>query len=138
MPPVPSLQALIICEKIIEEARTKNRSLINIFTRVLSPQVPVQIASLALYARLTDAEGEYVFRVDVVALSDDKRIAQIVSRPVSLVDRLRGMEIALPFPREMVFQVYGKYEFQLYANDVFLGHASINIAPLGPEPENNG
>jgi hypothetical protein len=134
MDPIPSVQAILICEKIIEEARTRTKSLINIFNRINTLNVPIGI-KLALYARLTDAEGAYEFRINVVQLSDDRKIAQIVSRPLQIADRLLSFELAIQFPMPIQFEAFGKYEFQLYANDVFLGHTTILVNKIEGPPD---
>lgn len=136
MDPIPSVQAILLCEKIIEEVETHNKSLISIFNRVNSIGIPVAVR-LALYARLTDAEGTYVFKIDVVRLADDKKIAQIISAPLEIADRLRSFELAIQFPVPIQFEAFAKHEFQLYANDVFLGHTAIVINKVEGPPHAN-
>ncbi len=130
MNPVPSVQAILTCEKIIEEAHTGKKTLVNIFTAVNSPGVPVAL-SMGLYARATDAEGTYEFRLDLVHLPSDKVVSSVtMSPPVQSTDRLTPMEIVIHIP-QIVLPEFGKYEFQLYANAVFLAHVSVDIVQIG-------
>lgn len=129
MNPVPSLQAMLICEKVIEEARSGKKSLINIFTGIVAHGLPVPV-SMALYVRLTDGEGTYVFRVDAVHLPSDKKVASATLPGLESTDRLKPMEVVIEIPR-IDFAESGKYEFQFYGNEVFLGHASVDIVVEG-------
>ena len=67
MEPVPSVIAILLCDRIIEEVGTHKKTLVGIFDRINVP-APVRMP-LAFYARLTDAEGKYKFRVDVMFLN---------------------------------------------------------------------
>ena len=133
MNPIPSVQAMLVCEKIIEEAGSGKKSLINLFTEVRSNGLPVSMA-MALYVRLTDGEGMYVFKVDIVHLQTDKKIASATLPGIESTDRLRPMEVVILIPR-IDFGEAGKYEFQIYANDVFLGHSSVDVGVAGAKPD---
>jgi hypothetical protein len=130
--PVPSVQAILLCEKIIEEAGTGKKSLIGIFTGISTVGFPCQMA-MAIYARLTDGEGVYHFRFDLVHLPTDKKVASATLPPLQSADRLSPMEVVVQIPA-IQFAEPGKYEFQMYANDVFLGHASADLILKGEVP----
>jgi hypothetical protein len=125
MNPIPSVQAILMCEKIIQEAETKKQSLISIFTAIHAPSLPVHM-SMGLYARLTDGEGTYEFKIDIVHLSDDRKVASATLPGLESKDRLAPMEVVVHIPH-IQFDSAGKYEFQLSADGVFLGHASVDV-----------
>jgi hypothetical protein len=138
MNPIPSIQAILTCEKIIVEAGSGKKSLISIFTGVHHSGLFPFSFSMALYVRLTDCEGRYVFRVDVVHLQSDKRIGSATLPGVESTDRLTPMEVVIQIPR-IDFQEAGKYEFQIYGDDVFLGHTSVDVLTVeGGEKPNAG
>lgn len=126
--PVPSVQAILLCEKIIEEAVTGKKSLVNIFTGINSLGLPV-IMSMGLYARMIDGEGNYEFKIDLVHLPTDRKIGTIVMPSIHATDRLRAMEVVIHIPR-IEFPEFGKYEFQLFGDNVFLGHVSIDVVDM--------
>jgi len=125
MNPIPSVQAMLICEKIIEEAETRKKSLINIFSGIKSTGLP-SVLSMGLYARLTDGEGSYQFRFDIIHLPSDEKIASATLPALPVTDRLAPMEVVVVIP-QIKFEKIGKYEFQMYADDVFLGHVSVDV-----------
>jgi hypothetical protein len=129
MNPVPSVQAILLCEKIIEEAGTSKKSLIGIFLGIKAPSVPVGM-SMGIYARMTDAEGQYRFRIDLVHLPSDDRVASVVFPPFTSHGRLETTEIVVHVPK-IDFPRFGKYEFQLYCDDVFIGHTSLDVVQGG-------
>jgi hypothetical protein len=135
MNPLPSVVAMLTCEKIIEEAGTGKKSLISIFTGVHHAGGFPFSLSMALYVRLTDGEGQYVFRVDILHLQSDKKIGSATLSPgIEPMDRLAVMEVSIHIPR-IDFPEPGKYEFQFYANDVFLGHASVEVTGGGEKSD---
>ncbi len=46
-----------------------------------------------------------------------------------ITNRLATLDIALTF-RTLVFPTFGKYEFQLFANNMYLGRAVLNCRRL--------
>jgi hypothetical protein len=122
--PVPTLLAMLLCDTVIQDVQTTKKSLIGIFTQVNAFQFPIQI-NVTMFARLTDAEGKYRFRLDVVNLTENKQIFSLPT-PADL-----EAESQLSFA-ELVLQVQGlpipspgKYEFQLWGNDAYLGRTTM-------------
>ena len=125
MEPIPSVIAILLCDRIIVEAETHKKTLIGIFERINVP-APAKIP-LAFYARMTDAEGQYKFRVDAISLKDDRRVVRVETSRIQIESRLGVMELGLNLP-PVTFPVAGRYEFQLYGNDVYLGHVTVDVA----------
>jgi hypothetical protein len=50
-------QALIICDQMIEEAKTGKKSLIGIFNNIFSATFPAQHPKMCVYASLTNGRG---------------------------------------------------------------------------------
>lgn len=123
--PVPTLVSLLLCDTVIQDAVTSKKSLIGMFVQVNAVAFPTTV-NLALFARLTDAEGKYRFRTDVVNLNEDKTVLSLPPTVdleakdqlafVELVMQIQGLPIPSP----------GKYEFQLWGNDVYLGRTVMD------------
>lgn len=107
------------------------KSLIGVFENLNSPVFPVA-TRLAVYAKLLDADGSYDFLIRLVSLKDEKKIADVQGKNVVL-NSSTSSELVLNISG-LVLPEPGKYEFQLYANDVYLHRATINAAfvPGGP------
>jgi hypothetical protein len=128
MATVPSALAILICDQIITEAQTQKKTLVGVFDKIWGPQLPVA-QRLGFFARITDAEGDYKFTIRVVRLDDaEELIGQMDSPTMHLDDRLSGIDLALNLPA--MFPKFGHYEFQLYANDQYIGRAKIDVVKL--------
>ena len=58
--------ALLLCDSVIVDERSKKKTLVGVFNRVWAKQFPTTYSPLTIYARLTDAQGRYDFRIDYV------------------------------------------------------------------------
>jgi hypothetical protein len=133
--PIPTLLAFIVCDTVIQDAATQKRTLVGVFDQVASPMAPFQINNLGLYAKLVEGSGSYEMKVRLVNLKDESPVMEIkVTVQWNKPDD--PMELGINFAG-IPIREFGTYEFQLYANDVFVGRALVKAAkfqlpPLGP------
>ena len=138
--PIPSVVAMLICDQIINEEGTNKKSLIGVFENFNSPVFPVLMPRLAVYVKLVDAQGEYVFKLRLVGLKNESLVAEFGIQ-ANIVDASHHSELALnignlPIPEP------GKYEFQLYYEEIFLHRVTIEAnqisggVPWQPPPMN--
>jgi hypothetical protein len=125
MSPVPSVLAVLVCDSVIIDSQTGKQTVVGIFDDVHSPNAPFS-QRLGFYARMTDAEGEYKFTVRVVYLGDEEKVVGgLETGTVIARARLGNLNLALNLP-PVPFPEFGRYEFQLFANGVFIGRAVVN------------
>jgi hypothetical protein len=128
---IPTLLALLICDYAIVEQQTQKKTLVGLFEDIHSPEVPFA-QKLAIFARLTDLEGDYQFTMVLVRLTPEGE--EIVARggvqQLTVTDRLMNVDIALNLPIT-VFPAFGKYEFQFFSNESFLGRAVLHCHKMG-------
>jgi hypothetical protein len=122
-PTVPTVLALLLCDQVIIDAQTKKKSLIGIFDNINWFGNPAPV-TLAVYAKLKDAQGAYNFNVRVVSLKDESVITNLEIKGVSIPNPLQSVELAFNMVG-LQFREPGKYEFQLYANDIYLGRITM-------------
>ena len=132
MPPVPSVLAILTCDQVIVDAASQKKTLVGVFDAVWAARFPA-IQGFGFYARLTDLEGKYKFVIRVIQLDGEKPIGVLESHEISSTDRLGIIEMALNFP-PVPFPSPGHYEFQLFANDVYLGRAVFSVDKLQLPP----
>ncbi len=136
--PIPTLLAFLICETVIHDAETQKKTLVGLFDQYLSSALPCQIAGLGLYAKLVEGSGQYMFKIRMVSLKDESQVLElstpgnwpVAEAPLEFGVNIRGIPIL----------AFGAYEFQLYANDVYLGRAVFSVEklqlpqlPFGPQ-----
>lgn len=125
--PHPALLAMLICDQAIREGGTNKVSLIGIFGQIFARGFPFEwIRPVALYARLTDAQGQYRMRVELVRIADEQAVGRGDFETPTIADRMRAHEITLEFNR-LRFEQPGRYEFRLFANDRYVGGAVLNV-----------
>jgi hypothetical protein len=132
--PIPTLLAFIVCDTVIQDAATNKRTLVGVFDRVQSAVAPLAINSLGLYAKLVEGSGKYEIRVRLVNLKDESPVMEIKAG-ADWINPDEPMEMAFNF-QGIPVPAFGTYEFQLYANDIFLGRAILKVdklvLPVGP------
>jgi hypothetical protein len=109
---------MLLCDQIITEEGTKKKSLIGVFENFGSLTFPVLFPRLAVYVKLADAIGDYLFKLRVVKLKDESLIAE-VGIQARIADASHYAELALTMGNIPVPEP-GKYEFQLYAGENYL------------------
>jgi len=134
--PIPSVVAMLICQRVIVEQGTGMKSLIGVFENLNSFAFPAPV-SVAVYAKLLDAEGNYDFLIRLVNLRDETKIADVEAKSFALTSATSS-ELVLNIAG-LVLPEPGKYEFQLYANDAYLHRATMNAiliqgGPPWPQP----
>jgi hypothetical protein len=121
---------MLVCDQAIREEGTGKVSLIGIFENIASPSFPLIHPTLSVYVKLTDAEGKYRLRLELVQL-ETATIAATGEADIAAPDRMGSFEINfslgnLPFP------LPGLYEFRLLANGRYLGSKSLNVVASKP------
>ncbi len=135
--PTPSLSAMLVCETIITDKITGRCSIINVFNHFRGKSLPMRIARVAVYARVTDAEGEYAFKLELVKLKDLQIVGTQTAPPVKIQDRMAVYELAF-FMHNTTFGAAGPYEFRLYADGNFVGnHSFVVVVPAKKKEEHN-
>jgi len=126
--PLPSVVAMLICDQIINEEGTNKKSLIGVFESFYSPVFPVLMPRLAVYIKLIDAEGEYQCKLRLVKLRDESLIAEFGIQ-VNVRDSSHHAEVALNMGNLPIPEA-GKYEFQLYYEEIFLHRVTIDAIEI--------
>jgi hypothetical protein len=121
--PIPSVVAMLVCDQVIAEQGTNKKSLIGVFEVFHAFGFPTMIPRISIYVKLADAFGKYHFKLRLVKLKDESLVAEI-GIDADVTDSAHYSELALnmgnlPFPEP------GKYEFQLYAGDVYLHRVTM-------------
>lgn len=125
---VPVLVAALLCDSAVADPTTGKKNLIGIFDKIWAGSFPTG-RPLSFYGKMTDAEGSYSLKVQIVHADKNKRIGK-VSGEVGVANRLDAFDFVISFP-PVLFEDPGRYEFQVFMNDVYVGRAVLD-AQLGP------
>ena len=123
---VPLLVAALICDVAVTDPSTGKVSLIGIFSSINVGTFPTQRA-MSLYLKTVDAEGRYEFEVRYVKRATGEVLAQAQGELMAR-DRLKASDLSIGFP-PLPIPTEGRYEFQIWANSMFLGTAFVDAVP---------
>ncbi len=119
----PLLVAALLCDVAVADPTTGKKNLIGIFDRVNVGEFPTE-RPICLYFKIADAEGYYQFDVRYVRTGTDEILAGAES-DLTIENRLSSQDLYIPFP-PLPIPEPGRYEFQIWANSMFLGATSMN------------
>ena len=125
---VPLLVAALVCDVAVEDPSTGKKSLIGIFNKVHASNFPTS-RTISLYCKIVDAEGFYNLDVRYIQVGTSKVLAQ-TKGGLTVQDRLGSTDMHISFPNLQI-PTMGMYEFQIWANAMFLGSTSIEAVLLG-------
>lgn len=120
---VPVLVAVLVCDTAAADQATGKKSLIGIFDRVNVRTFPSQ-RPMSVYVKLTDAEGSYKIQVRYVQTSSGQELARAEGEK-EFANRLGSLDFYILLP-PMPIPSEGRYEFQVFANDIYLGGTFID------------
>lgn len=123
--------AALVCDAAATDPITRKKSLIGIFDRLWGGQFPTQ-RPVSVYIKLTDAEGEYKIEIRFVQVSNGQALAGAIGQ-VRIDNRLNSVDMVMDSP-PLPIPAEGRYEFQVYANDIYLGGTFIDVLPRPSQP----
>jgi hypothetical protein len=116
---------MLICDHAIREEGSGKISLIGIFEQINAASVPVPHPALSVYAKVTDAQGEYDLSLDLVRLEDLMVIGHGEAH-ATVADRLVPTELLFNLAW-LLFERAGEYEFRLSANGRYVASKSFRV-----------
>jgi len=131
---LPVLSAVLLCDTAATDPVSHKKSLIGIFDRMYVGKFPAS-RPIRVYVRLADAQGQYNLTIRLAKAADASALAEVKAN-FTVVDRRASTDFVVPtyaYP----FPEAGLYEFQVIANDSYLGAAALNVE-LMPERERPG
>jgi hypothetical protein len=128
---IPFVTAILLCDQAITEAGTGKKTLVGIFDRIVTKSIPAEHGPFWLYAKMTDLFGSNRIRLEMIHLKTEKKILglTIATSDIPEAMRLQQLDWAFPLPR-IHFPLEGEYEFQIYANNVFIGRTVLIIQKM--------
>ena len=126
-PGKPVLLAALVCDVAVKDPTSGKISLIGIFDRVHVSKFPSK-RPVSLYAKLTEAEGEYEFQARYVYSNTGEKLAEAKGK-FKAKNKLATVELNLQFP-PLPIPGEGRYDFQLWVNGAFLGQTFMDAAAI--------
>ena len=136
--PTPKANAMLICDYVITERGTNKKSLIGVFENIGAATFPCTHFAMSVYIKLTDAQGGYHFRLELVDLQSDAMIGKSeMPEEVRVPSPLDAHELVFNL-RGVRFMHAGKYEFRIFANDKIFGQKKLVVEQIDPNAPSPG
>lgn len=132
--PTPKTNAMLICDYVITERGTNKKSLIGVFENIGASTFPCTHFAMSVYIKLTDAQGDYRFHLELVDLQSDVTIGKSeMPEEVRVPSPLDAHELVFNL-RGVRFMHAGKYEFRIFANGKIFGQKKLVVDLITPPP----
>jgi len=125
--PTPKANAVLICDYVITEQGTNKKSLIGIFENINVKRFPCVHHSLSVYIKMTEGQGNYRFRLELVDLQDNQTVGGgELPNEINMPSPLRAHELVFNL-KGLKFAHAGEYEFRIFSNDKIFGQKSFVV-----------
>ena len=124
----PVLIAALVCDVAVKDPTTGKFSLIGIFDKIHVKQFPAN-RPVSLYAKLTEAEGNYQFQAKYVYSNTGAVLAEAKGE-FNAKEKLGTVELSIQYP-PLPIPGEGRYDFQIWVNGQFLGQTFIDATVMG-------
>ncbi|MEW5895194.1 MAG: hypothetical protein AB1650_05510 [Candidatus Omnitrophota bacterium] len=101
---------MVICDTIIQDVKTKKKSLIGIFSQINAQEAPVQHPKLSVYVILTEGNGRYDCELRCIR-DDDNSLIMKANGAIEFKDPQQVLELAFDL-NGPVFPSFGHYRFE--------------------------
>ena len=122
---VPVLVACLVCNVAAADPGTGKKNLIGIFDQITAFNFPSE-RPLSVYVKFTDALGNYDLKIRYVEESSATVLAEAKGRML-VHNRRASIDACIPFPALPIPKA-GRYLFEIYTNDVYLGSTFVEVA----------
>ncbi len=127
--PIPVLVAVLVCDVAIADPNSSKNNLIGIFDNIYVVNFPAQ-RTVSLYIKLADVHGKYKIVIRYVQSKTGKTLAEVKGELLAK-DPFSSANAAVEFQGLPIPEI-GKYEFQVFANEIFLGSTHVEVLSVPP------
>ena len=118
---------MLICDYVITEHETGKKSLVGIFETISADQFPVVHHALSVYVKLTEANGNYRFQLDLVDLQNNQVLTKCeIPNELKITNPLKSSELVFNL-HGLKFPHAGEYEFQIFSNGRIFGQKTFLV-----------
>ena len=131
----PRAVAMVICDLVLRDEKTRNTSLIGLFNQIHGPRLPMLHDRLHVFVSLTDGHGRQPFSLQCKA--PDESVIWETRGEISFENPLEVTDVDVEV-RGLVLQTAGVYAFEFdCGGDITLRRfvVTADAPPAAPPPE---
>ena len=124
----PEIKSFLIADMVIQEKGSNKWSAIGIFDRISAHQFPFCHPGIGLYARFTDAQGDYHIRIEFCD-TDGRKLAFFEGIKISVPSQLMTPDFGIQI-HNLVIPKPGQYDFNLFFNGEFVKNFPLIVEQI--------
>lgn len=131
---LPTCLGLMICDTVLEDVRTHNKSLINMFNGILTPAVPARHDKMCVFLVFTGGRGRVPVKLRLCHDQEyEKDLLPPMGGDVDFPPHNPHAVVDMVFEiRGFVFPQFGSYTFEILCNEVPLVSRRFTVSPPPP------
>jgi hypothetical protein len=129
--PAPKCLAMLICDYVIRDAVTQNKSLIGIFNTINAVSYPVRHDRMNVFVALTDGHGSYASSLRVRGAGGDRLVG--IDGRIDMKDPLAVVEIVFEL-RGLIIPSPGRYFVEFLCDGELLMDRTFDAVTLPAAP----
>ena len=122
--------ALVVCERVIIEEQTKNKTLVSIFNNISVRGFPCRHDRLCVYVALTNGQGDSNISLVLKLIEDGSKVFS-ADGAVQFQDAQQTVEVIFAI-RDFTFYKPGAYAFEVYADNEYVFESRFTVNLIGP------
>jgi hypothetical protein len=131
---IPECVSIVVCDSVIEDIRTRNKTLVGLFNGITAPSAPATHARMFIMVALTDGRGEQ----DIVVGVDSPSGQRIFEGGVKIKfdNPLVVHDLVLEL-QQMVLPEFGEYYVGVYVGKKRIASRRFSLLKVKPNANNN-
>lgn len=119
---------MTICDMVIQDIKTKKKSLIGIFSQINAVKAPIQHPKLSVFIALTEGNGKYA--CDLKCIRDDDNVLVMNAQgAIEFHDPQQVLELVFDL-NGPVFPSFGHYRFEFLAEGESVISRKFNVVQI--------
>ncbi len=115
--PTPKVSSFLICENVIIDGSSQQKTLMNLVDQISAPGYPTLCPRLFLFIRMGNGHGTHRFAIKLLHANTDEEIKGFqASEQIAFPDPLKVLDWIVQIPN-LILEKSGEYRFQLYCDD---------------------
>ena len=118
--------AIVVCERVITEAQTSNKTLVSTFNNIQAQAFPCRHERLSVYVALTNGQGVRQVKLRLKKVSEDATLFSLGGE-VKFEDPNHVVELIFNL-RNVVFADPGSYSFEVEVDLEYVFESRFNVS----------
>ena len=127
---------MIICDTVIQDIKTRKKSLIGIFSQINAVQVPVQHSRMSVFLILTEGNGRYVCDLRCIR-DEDGTVVMKAEGAIEFKNPQQVLELVFDL-NGPAFPAFGQYRFEFFAEQEPVISRKFAVKQSPPHQEQKG